>query len=90
MLDARKDIIDFFEKGIFPYKGNVFKTKEEESEESKEERVTKFIKYIENESKIINYDLFKKHFIFALPSALVKQLYETKNRKKLQWVSKFN
>ena len=46
MLDARKDITDFFEKGIFQYKGNVFKTKEEES---KEERVNKFIKYIENE-----------------------------------------
>ena len=30
---ARKDIIVFFEKGIFPYKGNVFKTKEEKSEE---------------------------------------------------------
>ena len=24
LLDARKDIIDFFEKGTFPYKGNVF------------------------------------------------------------------
>ena len=49
MLDARKDIIDFFEKGIFPYKGNVFKTKKEESgEESQEERVKTIIKYIEN------------------------------------------
>ena len=38
--------------------------------------------YIENESKSINYDLFKKHFNFAVPSALVKQLYETKTRKK--------
>ena len=37
MLDVRKDI-DFFEKGIFAYKSNAFKTKEEESEEeSKEE-----------------------------------------------------
>ena len=26
--------------------------------------------------------MFKKHFNFAVPSALVKQLYETKNRKK--------
>ena len=26
----RKDVIVLFEKGIFPYKGNVFKTKEEE------------------------------------------------------------
>ena len=33
LLDARKDIIDFFEKRIFPYKGNVFKTKEEQLEE---------------------------------------------------------
>ena len=32
LLDARKDIIDFFEKETFPYKGNVFKTKKEESE----------------------------------------------------------
>ena len=37
MLDARKDIIGFFEKGTFPYKGNVFKTKEEELEEESEE-----------------------------------------------------
>ena len=79
LWDVRKDIITFFEKGIFPYKGSVFKTKEEESEE---ERIKKFIKYIENESKSINYDLFKKHFNFNVPSALIKQLYETKNRKK--------
>ena len=72
----RKDIISFFEKGIFPYKGNVFKSKEEEEEEeeSEEERLKKFIKYIENESKSINYDLFKKHFNFVVPSALIKQL----------------
>ena len=83
LLDARKDIIDFFEKGLFPYKGNVFKTKEKKSEEeSKEEKVKNFIRYIENESKIINYDLLKKHFNFAVPSALVKQIYERKIRKK--------
>ena len=29
LFDARDDIIDLFEKGTFPYKGNVFKTKEE-------------------------------------------------------------
>ena len=66
-------------KGIFAYKGNVFKTKEEESEE---ERTKKIIKYIENESKSINYDLFKKNFNFNVPSALIKQLHEIKNRKK--------
>ena len=82
----RKSIISFFKKGIFPYKGNVFETKEEESEEESEEeekeRVKKCIKYIENESKSINYGLFKKHLNFKVPSALIKQLYEIKNRKK--------
>ena len=33
LFHARKDIIDFFEKGIFPYKNNGFKTKEKKSEE---------------------------------------------------------
>ena len=32
----RKDI-GFFEKGIFPYKGNVFKTKEKSKDESEVE-----------------------------------------------------
>ena len=66
MLDARKDIIVFFEKGTFLYEGNVFKTKEEELEEESEEEseenklekikddYKKFIEYIENESKGIN------------------------------------
>ena len=56
MFDARDDTIDIFEKGTFPYKENVFKTKREES---KKERSKKFFKYIEYESKDINYDLFK-------------------------------
>ena len=28
LQDARNDITDLFEKGIFPYRGDVFKTKE--------------------------------------------------------------
>ena len=79
MLDARKDI-GVFEKGTFPYKGNVCKTKEKKSEEKSEENKSekikddhkKIIKYIENESKGINYDLFKNYF--NIPSALVKKL----------------
>ena len=39
MLNARDDIIDLFKKGIFPYKGNIFKTKEEESEENNLEKI---------------------------------------------------
>ena len=71
---ARKDIIDFFEKGIFLYRGNVFKTKEELEE-------NKFFKYIENESKGINYDLFKNHFSFQTPSILLKGLYQTNDKE---------
>ena len=73
-----KILLVFFKKELLPYKGNVFKTKEEKSEEesedeSEEERVKQFIEYIENESKDINYDLFKDYFKFVVPSALVKK-----------------
>ena len=59
---------------------------EDESEENKLEKIKddykKFIKYIENESKGINYDLFKNYFNFIVPSALVKELCETKTKRK--------
>ena len=77
MSDARDDIIDLFEEGTFPYKGNVFKTKEKESIK---ERTKKFFEYTEDKSKGIHYELFKKYFYSSLPSALVKKLYETKNK----------
>ena len=70
MLNARKDIIGVFEKRTFLYKGNVFKIKEEESEE---ERVQKFIEYIDKESKDTNHHLFKDYFNFVIPSALAKK-----------------
>ena len=77
MLNAKKDIIDFFEKGIFPYRGNVFKTKEkEESEENK------FFEYIEDETKSINYDLFEDDFNFVTPTDLAKNLFKIKDKKK--------
>ena len=83
----REDVIVFFEKGTFPYKGNVFKTKEEESEENKLEKIKdnfkKFIKYIENESKGINYDLFKDYFDLVVPSALEKKYSKQKIKRKI-------
>ena len=59
---TRDKIINFLEKGIFPYKNSVFKTKEKEK--SKELDENKFFKYIENESEGINYDFFKEYFNF--------------------------
>ena len=38
LFDVRKDIIGFLKKGIFPFKSNVFKTKEEKSEEKKKKQ----------------------------------------------------
>ena len=83
LLDVRKHIIDLFEKGTFPYKGNVFKTKEKEEleEESEELEENKFFKYIENESKTINYDLFKTRFSDIAPTVLAKKILKTKNKK---------
>ena len=89
LFDERDDIIDLFRKGIFPYKGSAFRTKEEESEEESEENklekikddYKKFIEYIENKSKTIDYNLFENYFAFSVPSALVRKLYKTKNKK---------
>ena len=80
LLNNRQEVTDTFKIDISPYIDG-FQIKEESEEES-EERINSFFKYIEKESKGINYDLFKTYFNFSIPSALVKQLYETKDKKK--------
>ena len=59
---VRENIINYFKKGIFSYKGNVFKTKEKKSEKESEQKLKddlkNFIEYIKNESKGIDYDSF--------------------------------
>ena len=83
-------LLVFFEEGTFPYKGNVFKTKEEEEseeelEENKLEKIKddykNFFNYIEDESKGISYELFEKHFHFVSLIILAKTLYKIKNEK---------
>ena len=59
MFDARDDIIDLFEKWTFPFKSNVSKTKKKKEESEEELDENKFFEYIENQSKSINYQLFK-------------------------------
>ena len=65
MFHAREDIIGFFENGVFPFKGNVFKTKKEEP---KKEKFKKYINnastFIEEKSQNMNNDLITKFFIF--------------------------
>ena len=86
MFHVRENIADYFKKGIFPFKGNVFKTKEEKSEEikeeTKEELINNAIDLIEKESKDINNDLFKTYFNFLAPIDLAKKLFEIKDKKK--------
>ena len=79
---ARENIVDYFKEGIFLYKGNVFKSKEKNQQKNQKKKVKIFFKYIEKESKDINYDLFKTYFNFVVPSSLAKKLYETKDKKK--------
>ena len=73
LLNNRQEVIDAFKIGIFPYKDG-FQIKEE-WEELKGD-IKNFTQYIENESKGINYDLFKDYFNFIVPGALVKKLYK--------------
>ena len=46
LFNARENIVGYFKKGIFPFKDNVFKTKEEKSEEKKEETKEGYINNI--------------------------------------------
>ena len=85
MSDAKDKIFFFFEGAIFPCKDSTFKIKEEEkSEEESEEELeeNKIFKYIESESKGINYNLFKDYFDSVGPTVLAKELFETKNKNK--------
>ena len=76
--DTRDETIDFFEIGIFLYKGNLFKKKKEKEE--LEENF--FLKYIKNE-KGINYELFEKHFSFTVPTALVKNYLKQEIKRRI-------
>ena len=88
MFHATEGTIIFFEKGIFPFEGNVFKTKEEEEskEESKEKKIKKYINntftFIEEKSRGINNSLFQTYFNFSTPIDLAKKLFEIKDAEK--------
>ena len=88
LFHVRENIIRFFEEEIFPFKGNVFKTKVEEEikEKTKEQKIEEFINnsisFIERNSKDINNDLFKEYFDFSTPNDLAKKLFEIKDTKK--------
>ena len=79
MQNARKDI-NFFEKGIFPYRGNVFKTKEEQ--EKTKTDMNEIIKYIAKEEIDLNEGLFQKYFKIQRPSDMLMYLNKTNDKEK--------
>ena len=61
--------------------GETIKLKIKKNNLSETPEQKEFIKYIDNKSKIIDYNLFEKHFNFTSPTVLTKQLYKIKNKK---------
>ena len=53
-----------------------------EKEEEKIFNANKFNKWVSKQETNINKELFKNHFSFQTPSALLKELYKTNNKEK--------
>ena len=81
LFRVREDIIDFFKKGIFLFKGNVFKSKEERSKEKIKKSINDGIIFIKEKSRDVNNDLLNKYFDFSAPIDLANKLYKTKDAK---------
>ena len=80
--------IVFFENRIFPFKNNVYKTKQEKTEEESKKYINNAFTFIEEKSKNINNDLLKTYFDFLAPIDLAKKIFETEDKKKSQFVEK--
>ena len=82
--EGREKIIKGSKNRVFPlYYDKDHEEKMEFKKEQKEEsEELKFFKYIENKSKGISYDLFRKYFNFETPTQLTKKLFEIKDKKK--------
>ena len=94
LFDARDEIINLFEKGIFQYKDNTLKTKEEKKEQKEQQTsknellkkprkddVSNFNEWVNKKETGINYELFEKRFKFKRPSNVLKSVYKTNDKK---------
>ena len=82
--EGREKIIKGFKNRVFPlyYDKDHEEQMEFKKEQNEESEEIKFFKYIENKSKGIGYDLFRKYFNFETPTQLTKKLFEIKDKKK--------
>ena len=81
--EGREKIIEGFREGIFPLKSddNEF-GQQQTSKKTTKADVNEFNEWIIKKETGINRELFKKHFNFQTPSALLKDLCETNNKQK--------
>ena len=83
LLPAREKIINLFEKRTFPFKGNVFKTKEEDSPKKPTEAdMKKFNELIIKKETDMNREFFQEYFKFQMPTIMLKTLYSLNDKKK--------
>ena len=82
--EGRKKIIEGLKNEVFPlyYEKEYNEQMEFEKEEEKIFNANKFNKWVSKQETNINKELFKNHFSFQTPSALLKELYKTNDKEK--------
>ena len=85
--EGREKIIEGFKNEVFPlyYDKEYEEQMEFEKEEEEEEKIfnaNEFNKWVNKQETSMNKELFKNHFSFQTPSALLKELYKTNNKEK--------
>ena len=85
--EGREKIIEGFKNEVFPlyYDKEYEEQMEFEKEKEEEEKIfnaNKFNKWVNKQETDINKELFKNHFSFQTPSALLKELYKTNDKEK--------
>ena len=83
--EGREKIIEGFKNEIFLLyydKEDEEKMGFEKEEEEEISNANKFNEWVNKQETNINKELFKNHFSFQTPSALLKELYKTNNKEK--------
>ena len=77
-----KVLLVFLKNELFRIKVMYLKQKKKNEKKNQKKKESKNLSNILRINQRTNYDLFKDYFKFVVPSALVKKLYEIKNKKK--------
>ena len=81
--EGRKKIIEGFKEKLFPIKfDDDYKTEQQTSKKSTKTDVNAFNEWVIKKETKINNELFKNHFFFQTPSALLKELNKTTDKEK--------